>query len=309
MQNATRLGTRVNEACGNTRARPVSRSATFCILHSSFCVQAPRRAVTLLEVVVALAIIVLMLGVMISFYWQVGEIRNQTARMADRTNLARQVLAKMESEIRGCVGFDKVGFPVEQRITGTRRSISFLTSALPEQKLFVFRDESEEPPPGAHDLRQIGYSLWIDQENETEEGEPIVGGIIRTEKKTLNQFIVEEDEPEQIRNDLWAAELGYLEFRYFDGVEWDTKWDVTDGNSLPQLIQITIGFSSITKAENEDQDLESYPVAEYPFGPDIYYKDRYTTIVKVLAADKLFGSRVSRVGKQATELMGVGGAP
>lgn len=267
-----------------------------------------RRGLTLLEVIIAVSIIVLMIGVMISFYWQVAEIRKQTAEMADRTNLARQVLTKMEAEIRGCVGFDRVGFPVEQRLSGTRRSIAFLTSALPSRDLYAFRNEDEAPPPGSHDLTQISYSLWIDPENKTEEGEPIVGGIIRTEKKTLNQYVVEEDDPLQLRNDLWSAELGYLEFRYFDGVEWDTKWDITDGNSLPQLIQITVGFKSITAEENEDRDLDGYPLAEYPFGPDVYHKDRYTTIVKVLAADKLFGSRIQRVGKQTSELLGVEGA-
>src|SRR5262249_43101430 len=157
-------------------------------------------------------------------------------------------------------------------------SITFLTTANPPPDSYQFRRESDEVPPASHDLKLVGYKLWVDPNNTLDNGDPMVGGVIRTEKKTLNQFIVDEDHPEEIRNDLWSPELGYLEFRYFDGVEWDTKWDLTDGNSLPQLVLITVGFLPIAKGELDDSDLTQYPLDQFPLGDDQVHSDRYSTI-------------------------------
>jgi hypothetical protein len=264
---------------------------------------------TILEVIICIALIGVLFATLLAFFWQTLRTREQAAARADRVQLARTVLDHLAAELRGCVGIDQVGFPVEQRLVGDRRSIHFLTTALSPPNLYRFYRESEDLPPAEHDLRDVAYSLWVDQEKQTEEGEPIVGGVIRTEKKTLNQFLVDEEDPLDVRNDLWSPELGYLEFRYFDGVEWDTKWDITEGNSLPQLIQITVGFEPITKREYEDTDLDDYPIDQYPLGDDQPHPDRYSVIVRLPAADKFFSSRVQRLGKQLSDQLGVEGTP
>lgn len=266
-----------------------------------------RRGMTLMEVIVAVALIAVLMGALMTFWWQAVRIRDDVARNSERMHLARQVLERIARELRGCVGKEELGFPVEQRLKGDRRSLTMLTSQLPGKHQYNFFRASEELPPAQHDLIQVAYSLWVDPENKTEEGEPIVGGIIRTEKKTLNQFIVNEEDPEQVRNDLWCTELGYLEFRYFDGIEWDTKWDITEGNSLPQLVQITVGFNNITSEELDDVDLKTYPIAEFPYGDNREHPDRYSLIVRIPAADRFFSSRVSRLGKQIGESLGIEG--
>lgn len=264
---------------------------------------------TLFEVLVSIVLIIMLLGAMLTFYWQTGEVREQAERIANRTQLARQVLERLASELRGCLGKEQLGFgqteedQVEQRLVGERRSITFMTTAMPERGQYRFFEESDELPPAAHDLRLLTYRLWVDPENTTEEGEPIVGGILRTEMRTFNQFLVEQDDPRDIRTDVWSHELGYLEFRYFDGVEWDTKWDITEGNSLPQLVEIIVGFDTISTDELNDADLEQRPLTERPeFNPN-----RYSTIVRIPAADKFFGSRFQRVGKKFSEQLGVEG--
>ncbi|MCG3126839.1 MAG: hypothetical protein CHACPFDD_01694 [Phycisphaerae bacterium] len=271
-----------------------------------------RLALTLFEVLISLVIIAVMLATMLMFLWGFLESKKEAALLADRTQIARQILDRVAAELRGCVGMDEINFATEkgQRLLGERRSITFLTAAVPERYQYEFVDDLATPPPAQHDLRNLSYSLWIDPENKTEDNEPIVGGIIRTEKRTLNQFLVDEEDPLQVRNDLWSRELQYLEFRYFDGVEWSTTWDIEEGNSLPQLVQITIGFAPITNEEVDDQDLQLYPLEEYPLGDDQPHPDRYSTIVRIPAADRLFSSRVQRLGKQFAEQFGVeGGGP
>jgi len=313
-----------------------------------------RSALTLLEVLVSLALIVMLMGALFTFYWEVGEARVTAAAVADRTQVARQVLSRIEAELRGCPGFEKVGFPIEQPLVegeeldsdefvveelgegaaagdptallnqllgatgaripllrGDRRSITFLTTALPAEEQYRFYDLNDQAhlPAAQHDLRQVSYRLWVDPQDVGDDGEPIVGGIIRTEKKTLNQFLVDYEDPLDIRNDLWSHELGYLEFRYYDGVEWDTKWDLTEGISLPHAIQITVGFKPVTLDELDNKDLDQFPPKDYPFGEQLEHPDRYTLVVKMPAADKFFGTRFQRVGQQLAEQFGVEGAP
>lgn len=265
------------------------------------------RAMTLLEVVIAVSLIAMLLGVLFTFFTKTAEIRRQAADRVQRAQVARQVIERMAAELRACVGFDEVGFPVEQRLIGDRRSITFLTTAMPARHQYGFLRPTDQPPPAQHDLTLVGYRLWVDPENTDENGEPIVGGIIRTEKKTLNQYLVEEDDPYDVRNDLWSHELGTLEFRYFDGREWDTKWDITAGNSLPQLVQITVGFRNVTRREWENADLLEFPLSEYPYGSDEVRPDRYTIVVRIPAADIGYGSRFQRAAKQLSEQLGIGG--
>jgi type II secretory pathway pseudopilin PulG len=312
-----------------------------------------RRAMTLLEVIVAITLIVMLLGSMTTFFWQVVRARDEATQVADRMQIARQVLDRISGELRSCIGATEIGFPIEQRLVeeqyldentdivrpddqivttaaeptasqpaasqpvspseilkalaesktdsgavplliGNRRNISFLTARLPAESQYRFIGTDEQPPPARHDLTQVSYWLWTDKQKTDDAGNPLIGGIMRTEKQTLNQYLVEFDDPLDIRNDLWSPELGYVEFRYFDGVEWDTKWDVTKGNSLPVLVQVTVGFEPCTQAELDDRDLDEYPLVDFPYGDDKPHPDRYSVIVRMPAADKFFGSRVNK---------------
>lgn len=266
------------------------------------------RGLTLLEVILSIALIVMMMATLVTFFWQTLETRDTLQYETEQTNLARQVLSRMAEELRGCVGYEQVGFPVEQRFTGDRRSIAFLTTVLPADDQYAFLREDEEPPPARHDLTLVSYRLWVDESEQTEDGDPLVGGILRTERKTLNQFLIDDEDPLTERNDLWSAELGYLEFRYFDGVEWTTSWQLGQGNSLPQAVLMVVGYEPLTMDEYEDRDLDEYPIEEYPFGPDTELGvDRYMMVVRMPAADSLFGSRFQRLGQEFAEQMGVEG--
>lgn len=261
---------------------------------------------TLFEVIISVALIAMLLTALLSFFWQTLEYRERAEQEADRTQIAQQMLDRIAGELRACVALSEVGFPVTQFV-GDRRSITFLTTPLPPDELYEFFPQPEDSPPPRHDLRQITYELWIDPDDETEEGDPLVGGILRTELQAITPYVSEEEvaEDEDLiykRRSLWAPELGYLEFRYFDGKEWITRWQVSDGNALPHQIQVTVGFDSLTREEYEDQDLDEYPLYEYPYGPDVPNPNRYTTIVRVPAADQMFSARLYRLGNEVEEV-------
>lgn len=267
---------------------------------------AQARALTLLEVIISIALIGMLLGSLLTFFWQTLAARDQARRAADRTQLVQQVLGRIAGELRGCIGVDKIAFPIQQ-FSGSRRAITFVTAPLPPSDSYTVLNATDTAPILEHDLREITYQLWIDPDQTTEEGDPLVGGILRTERQAINPFIPEEQVPEDedllyVRRDLWSHELGYLEFRYFDGVEWSTTWEVTGGNPLPQLVQVTVGFDSLTKDELDDQDLHSYPLDRFPLGSDVPYPDRYATIVRLPAADQTFSSRLHRLSSEVKEV-------
>ena len=273
------------------------------------------RALTLFEVIISIALIAMLLSALLTFFWQTLAARDAAAHQADRTQLVQQMLNRISNELRASVGFEQVGFPVV-RFAGERRKITFLTAPLPAPESYAFYRASQVQPLPQFDLREITYELWVDPEETTEDGDPLVGGILRTERRALSPSVQEAELPEDERDimyqrhDLWSHELGYLEFRYFDGVVWSTSWQVEQGNPLPQMVQITVGFDSIKKDAWEDQDLESYPLDQYPFGPDVPNENHYTTVVRLPAADQMFSSRLQGLGNQSEDVyQSLTGAP
>ncbi len=295
-----------------------------------------RRAVSLLETLIAITLIVMMLSVLLTFFWQAVSVRDELSKQADRTALARQILDNFERELTGCPGMDQFHFPAvlattdeesaaaeepnaeegtgDVRMLGTRRTITFLTTALPAEHQYTFLRESDVPPQAQHDLRLLVYQLWVHPTEQEESGEPRVEGIVRTEKKTLGQTIINDDDPLQVRNDLWSNEFKYLEFRYFDGVVWTSDWNsaidqTNTGNTLPQLIQVTVGYDPVTADELEDRDLDEFPISdpEYALGDGQIHADRYSVVVRIPAADRFFRNRMQRVSQEVLETLGMTG--
>ncbi len=276
---------------------------------------ARRCGMTLLEVVISIALIALLLGSLLNFFWQTLEYREKAGITAKRTQLAKNILERIASELRHTVAMESVGFPQMMQFQGDRRSITFITTPLPDRSLYAYFREDAARPPARHDLRQISYSLWIDPEEETEEGDPLVAGLLRGERWALDPAETEEDVPEgedliYQRHDLWAPEVGYLEFRYFDGAEWTTTWQVNEGNRLPHLVQVTIGYDSLTLEEYEDRDLTEFTIDEYPLGPERVNPNRFSRIIRIPGADEMFSARMNRVMDTAEEVYGAeGGEP
>ena len=105
--------------------------------------------------------------------------------------------------------------------------------------------------------------------------------------------------------ELYAMEIRYLRFCYFDGNKWWDTWDVPGDNPLPQLVMVTIGFNGccpfgeelgITPNEEFCECLSREPVDCEPLAPD-----QYSMIVRVSQSDPLFRSRVTREGQALVE--------
>jgi hypothetical protein len=56
---------------------------------------------------------------------------------------------------------------------------------------------------------------------------------------------------------LLAAEVNYLEFRYWDGSSWYSEWDSEQMGGLPAAIEITIGIDPAAGRNPEDMDIKA----------------------------------------------------
>ena len=129
----------------------------------------------------------------------------------------------------------------------------------------------------------------------------------------------EEEEPGDVSlgpdinwEELYAPEIRYLRFCYFDGSSWWDSWDIAGENPLPQLVLVVLGFEprppfgqefgledeineEFCKCLNEEQ-LECEPLAS----------DQFSMVVRVPQADPLFRSRVSRETQSLVEQLSGG---
>src|SRR5690606_17497908 len=124
------------------------------------------------------------------------------------------------------------------------------------------------------DLVRVSYELLKDEELVDDEGVPLVHGLWRSEQKRFDpspDFVVPEDAQSMVEREgeavpvdipqpegeLYAPEIKYLRFQYFDGSQWRDQWQVEDDAggvglgkaaasgkvtyALPQAVMITLG--------------------------------------------------------------------
>jgi len=309
---------------------------------------ARRPAMTLLEVVLAMALLVVLSSMTYWFYASALETRKEGTIRAHRLRLVRVVLDRMAQEIRQAsmiTADERVG------IRGEAERIWLSTIRVPSKELSKDVSLRDTPPPGEYDLVKVEYKIarhpdivhkegnWelplglarveipIPRPDSAETGEAqgndkmIVGGEegdAAFAEQVEEAELVEQDtaaaqiEPRIEWEELYAPEIRYLRFCYFDGHSWWDKWDVVGENPLPQLVMITLGLSGRRALEEGEQGRDEYnekfceclnrDIPDcFPLAPD-----QFSRIVRVAQADPLFRSRITRETQSIIEAMNQG---
>ncbi len=150
-----------------------------------------RRAVTLLEITLAIALIVPMMATLFMFYSTSLETGDASAARIRDVQLARVVLNRIAMELRQSTGFS-AGFGTG--VYGTRHEISINTVVIPDKALVERRGNRERRLPGQFDLRQVDYYIAWDKENLDDNGDPRALGLVRRERRTFNKLKPEDAE-------------------------------------------------------------------------------------------------------------------
>jgi len=316
-----------------------------------------RQAVTLLEILLAMSLLVTLTSMTYWFYSSSLETNQKGTMEADKLRLARVVLDRITTEIRqasSSTSEDHVG------IRGEKESIAVSTLRVPTKELSKKRSSREEPPPAEFDLVAVQYKIARHPDVLHDDGYEMPLGLARIEvlipravapglyetdqaEQPAEESPVNEAPPEEAFLDqlfpeegaedgdvslgpdinweeLYAPEIRFLRFCYFDGYTWWDDWQVSGENPLPQLVQVTIGFEMHPPCgEDFGQDETNEEFCEClnkdPVDCAPLPKDQYSTVVRVSGADPLFRSRVTREGQSVidqlatTETDGQGGEP
>lgn len=261
-------------------------------------VRGRRRAMTLIELLLALGLIVLVSAMMFAFYHQIMLSRDNGRRVVTEGHLARVIANKIADEIRSAGG-TLAG--VGPGIQGKSRVITLQTTLLPDKEVFLTRSIKDRAMQAQCDIRSVQYYLAYDADSGHEYPDGTSGpaplGLVRSEIKTLFQRQVNDQQESSVHLDLFASEIKYLRFRYFDGAEWLDRWEVGSSfggmaNALPQALEVTVGYEELPPEEEEELDFDKSNLKPAP--PEPYSQSTYTVTVWLPQADAFLGSRLLR---------------
>lgn len=252
---------------------------------------------TLIEVIIAIALLSLLMGGVFQFYVMTLKARQVGKASTQQALLARVILNQIADEVRQAASqrFDSA-------LKGDRREIWILAVGLPSRDLLEIRSVRDNVLPGEHDVRRLHYFLHSDEEVLDDEGDPYVFGLVRFEEKTLNSTALrrgdegeEGGDAEAFSVKLYAPEIKYLEFRYSDGSSdrWLKRWEGDLANTIPQAVRITVGFVSDPEVEDDLSDESDIFEAEDE-DLDTPHPDRYTVEVRLPTASSPLGSVMLR---------------
>ena len=304
-----------------------------------------RRGVTLLEILLAMSLLVTLTSMTYWFYSSSMETSQKGTMEADKLRLARVVLDRIATEIRqanSTTAEDRMG------IRGEKESIAISTLRVPTKALSKKRSSRDNPPPAEFDLVAVQYKIARHPDILHDDGYEMPLGLARVEvlvpraeipgaAKTnptkqpaegspdgaappaevlLDELFAEDGTgdknvslgPDINWEELYAPEIRFIRFCYYDGYKWWDDWQVVGENPLPQLVQITIGFDSHPPCGEEfGQDKANEEFCEClnkdPVDCKPLPKDQFSTMVRVTGADPLFRSRVSRESQSVIERM------
>ncbi len=308
-----------------------------------------RGAVTLLEVLLAMGILVFLSSMTYWFYGSALGTRERDTQTSQKLQLVRVVLRRMADEIRQATRITADG---RVGVRGEAERIWLSSTRVPSKDTAWFYGSGDALPPEEYDLVKIEYKVARHPDMIHEDGYPEAIGLARVEHRiprpdsaesgeafedrgrsaldtdgqsdsgaseSITDALLFEDEfgeptigvDDDIRwDELYARDIKFVRFCYFDGYRWWDDWDIVGENPLPQLVLITMGFEQRppfdAKFGVRDREAEEFctcmnrdPVDCLPLEPD-----QFSMTVRLAQADVFFRSRVNREMKSIIEEAG-----
>lgn len=200
-----------------------------------------RRAMTLLEIMLALTIVVGLMGGLYSFYSHVLSTCRAVTDAAEQASAVRIVMDRMTAELRSAKVYPFVNFGLE----GAPDNTQFVTTVLPGRAAWAVRSSTEEPVAPEHDLQLVGYRL---RTSEAFGQETIVEGLERTCQKIIAAPDAEEGEGIEVA--FLTSHVKFLSLRYWTGNGWQGAWS---GPDLPGAVEIVLGVEPLEEGVSPDE--------------------------------------------------------
>jgi prepilin-type N-terminal cleavage/methylation domain-containing protein len=189
------------------------------------------RGFTLLEVVLALALTVLLLGASMTFLWDLADRRATLARGSRDLHAATVFIERLEADLAsGLAGDQGIG----GGIVGTDTKLKLLTRGV---WLAPGTSGSSAPVAGGAgegDLQATEYEF-----------DPTAG------KLSARRYVVKPGAGAAGGSgsmELLSDRVERVRFRYYDGEAWQTSFDSMQKGTLPVAIEVAVWFTSLKSA-------------------------------------------------------------
>ncbi len=201
----------------------MSKNLTFSLSH-----RLTSKGFTLVEILIAVAIVSLILTIIYGSYTSSIDTMNYTQEKMEVFSMTRLTLSRMNEELTSSF-FSEDSEDV--MFSGEEGKIDFISSSHER----IFKDSKE------CDLVEIGYF--------TEAAEVGASGteslLVRRESlslwrradRTPDDDVLEGGEKEKL-----VEGLKGIEFKYYDGEEWRDEWDSKEESCLPQAVKVILKF-------------------------------------------------------------------
>jgi len=203
---------------------------------------------TLIEVVLAVALALALVGALLVFYQQTTQVRAAVGDVVETVADERIVMDLVTDELRAALVLPRTGITLE----GSLDAMRFVTTRLPGAVAWAEPSATDAPAaPPERDVQIVGCRLRV---VEDADGSPVIVGVEHTCQKLVTARAAEEGK--EIQATLLAPRLKFLRLRYWDGTDWQPRWS---GSGLPGAVEIVLGEKPLP----EGTDALRYPYPIY----------------------------------------------
>lgn len=206
--------------------------------------RACNRGMTLLEVILAVALTVIVVGSAGAFYSNALTVRRSIEEQMQFAEATRLVMDHMTNELRSAMSYPFLNMGME----GRPDTATFICATLPGPSAWAVRKSTEDEIPPTHDLRILTYRLRTHEDEET--GEEVIDGLERVTQKVMAAEIIEESDLDSV---LLTPLIRFVAFRYHRNGTWLESWT---GGDLPAAVEISIGAEPLP---------EEFEPIDYPY--------------------------------------------
>ncbi len=190
---------------------------------------------TLIEVMIAIALSALLLVTVYSTYFSLARTIDSTTQSQELLENGRVLLEMLKRDLRGVTGGQFALIGTSQQIDGKPvTDIEFVTSSRSSTNPLMWS--------------KVAYSLIQD-----DQGQKI---LIRKEAKNPNDDVNLLGKAFEVSRMVSAFQL-----TFFDGTEWQEKWDSRATGKLPKQVRIVVEISDANKNSKTFTAEESLPTA------------------------------------------------
>jgi len=203
-----------------------------------------RSGFTLLEIILAVAIATGLLLVVLHFYRQSAELREQVLRETERVAAIRLVMDRLTSELRTVPASSSGTLP----LYGDSTMIEFIRTDVPSRGAWAPAELGRVANPES-DLRLVRYTAGdgLFTFGLSREEEALVGRRALTNAASA---LVADGSTATIAPTILTEEFEFVRFRYWDGREWLEAWSEL---SPPLAVEISLGFEPLPEELTPDE--------------------------------------------------------